>query len=60
MDSVPDVMAAVRNADCVVIVTNHSSYDYVDMLQEARLMVDTRNAAGTPLGCRLHPKVVRL
>jgi UDP-N-acetyl-D-glucosamine dehydrogenase len=58
LDSVPDVMAAVRSADCVVIVTNHSSYDYVKMLQEARLMVDTRNALGT-LG-RDHPKVVRL
>jgi len=58
MDSVPDVMAAVRGADCVVIVTNHSSYDYVAMLKEARLMVDTRNALGT-LG-RDHPKVVRL
>jgi UDP-N-acetyl-D-glucosamine dehydrogenase len=58
MDSVPDVMAAVRSADCVVIVTNHSSYDYIKMLQEARLMVDTRNALGT-LG-RDHPKVVRL
>ncbi len=58
MDSVPDLMAAVRQADCVVIVTNHSSYDYVKMLQEARLMVDTRNALGS-LG-RDHPKVVRL
>ncbi len=58
LDSVPDLMAAVRNADCVVIVTNHSSYDYVKMLDEARLMVDTRNALGT-LG-RGHPKVVRL
>ena len=51
-------MAAVRSADCVVIVTNHSSYDYVKMLNEARLMVDTRNALGR-LG-RNHPKVVRL
>ncbi len=58
MDSVPDVMAAVRNADCVVIVTNHSAYDYPKMLSEAKLMVDTRNALGT-LG-RDHPKVVRL
>ena len=58
LDSVPDLMAAVRRADCVVIVTNHSSYDYVKMLQEARLMIDTRNALGS-LG-RDHPKVVRL
>jgi UDP-N-acetyl-D-glucosamine dehydrogenase len=58
LDSVPDLMAAVRQADCVVIVTNHSSYDYVKLLKEARLMVDTRNALGS-LG-RDHPKVVRL
>ena len=58
LDSVPDLMAAVRSADCVVIVTNHSSYDYLKMLEEAKLMVDTRNALGT-LG-RDHPKVVRL
>jgi UDP-N-acetyl-D-glucosamine dehydrogenase len=58
LESVPDLMAAVREADCVVIVTNHSSYDFVAMLQEARLMVDTRNALGS-LG-RDHPKVVRL
>jgi len=58
LDSVTDLMTAVRNADCVVIVTNHSAYDYPKMLQEARLMVDTRNALGS-IG-RDHPKVVRL
>jgi UDP-N-acetyl-D-glucosamine dehydrogenase len=42
----------------VVIVTNHSSYDYVKMLEEAKLMVDTRNALGK-MG-RDNPKVVRL
>lgn len=58
LESVPDLMAAVRSADCVVIVTNHSSYEYAKMLNEAKLMVDTRNALGS-LG-RGHPKVVRL
>src|SRR3990172_8317444 len=28
MESVPDLMAAVNTADCVVIITNHSDYDY--------------------------------
>jgi UDP-N-acetyl-D-glucosamine dehydrogenase len=58
IDSVPDLMAAVREADCVVIVTNHSSYDYKAILKEAKLIIDTRNALGAQ--GRDHPKVVRL
>jgi UDP-N-acetyl-D-glucosamine dehydrogenase len=30
--------------DCVVIVTDHSSYDYPQIVAEANLVVDTRNA----------------
>jgi len=30
--------------DCVVIVTDHSDYDYRGIVQEAQLVVDTRNA----------------
>ena len=30
--------------DCVVIVTDHSDYDYKRIVREARLVVDTRNA----------------
>ncbi|HTS35703.1 MAG TPA: nucleotide sugar dehydrogenase [Candidatus Solibacter sp.] len=30
--------------DCVVIVTDHSDYDYAGIVQEAQLVVDTRNA----------------
>ena len=30
--------------DCVVIVTDHSDYDYKRIVQEAQLVVDTRNA----------------
>jgi UDP-N-acetyl-D-glucosamine dehydrogenase len=30
--------------DCVVIVTDHSDYDYRRIVNEARLVVDTRNA----------------
>jgi UDP-N-acetyl-D-glucosamine dehydrogenase len=58
MSSVPDMMEAARKADCVVIVTNHSSYDYPAILDAASLVVDTRNALGN-LG-RQSPKVVRL
>ncbi len=30
--------------DCVLIVTDHSSYDYARIVSEARLVVDSRNA----------------
>ena len=30
--------------DCVLIVTDHSDYDYASIVEEARLIVDTRNA----------------
>lgn len=58
LDSVPDLMAAVREADCVVIITNHSGYDYPGILEQACLIVDTRNALGAR--GRNDPKVVRL
>ena len=58
MESVPDVMAAVEKADCVVIVTNHSSYDYPAILEKAHLIVDTRNALGK--SGKDSPKVTRL
>jgi UDP-N-acetyl-D-glucosamine dehydrogenase len=31
-------------ADCVVILTDHSAFDYNGLVKEARLIVDTRNA----------------
>ncbi len=58
LDSVSDVLEAVRAADCVVIITNHKAYDYAQILAEARLIVDTRNALGKQ--GRKHPRVVRL
>jgi UDP-N-acetyl-D-glucosamine dehydrogenase len=35
---------AVRAADCVLILTNHSSFDYAMVADRATLVVDTRNA----------------
>ncbi len=37
---------ALESADCVVIITNHSSYDWKRIVEKSRLVVDTRNAAG--------------
>jgi UDP-N-acetyl-D-glucosamine dehydrogenase len=61
--SVPDLMAAVKASDCVVIVTNHSTYDYAALLKAAEaeggpVIVDSRNALGA--AGRDHPKVMRL
>jgi UDP-N-acetyl-D-glucosamine dehydrogenase len=30
--------------DCVLIVTDHTDYDYKKIVEEAKLVVDTRNA----------------
>jgi UDP-N-acetyl-D-glucosamine dehydrogenase len=57
-ESVADLFGAVAEADCVVIVTNHSSYDYAAILERAALIVDTRNALN--LAGREHPKVTKL
>ena len=35
---------ALRWSDCVVVVTDHSDYDWEWVLKHARLVVDTRNA----------------
>ena len=39
-----DADAAIRDADCVVIVTDHKKFDYAALVKNARLIVDTRNA----------------
>jgi len=58
LESVKDLMGSVRDADCVVIITNHKTYDYPAILEAATLVVDTRNALGE-MG-RVSPKVTRL
>ena len=58
MESVTDLMTAVKDADCVAIITNHSTYDYDAILDAAQLIVDTRNALGQ--AGKYSDKVVRL
>ncbi|HEY61498.1 MAG TPA: nucleotide sugar dehydrogenase [Anaerolineae bacterium] len=58
LESVKDLLLAVQKSDCVVIVTNHSDYDYSSILDAAKCIVDTRNALGL-LG-KDNPKVIRL
>jgi len=57
LSSVPITDEALAQYDCVVIVTDHTDYDYARIVQQARLVVDTRNATGAvPTG---KEKVVR-
>ncbi len=58
MTCVPDLMESVKSADCVMIVTNHKVYDFQQILEASKLVVNTRNALGA-MG-KNNPKVVRL
>jgi UDP-N-acetyl-D-glucosamine dehydrogenase len=44
MAAVEPTPEALASYDAVVIVTDHSSYDYAAIVRHARLVVDTRNA----------------
>jgi len=46
----------LRLADCAVIVTNHSSIDYVKVVEQALVVLDTRNATR---GIS-NPKIIKL
>ena len=51
-----DPMKASAAADCVVIVTDHKSFDYACIMETSQLIVDTRNA----LKGHTSKKIVRL
>jgi len=44
LDSTPLTDGTLAAADCVVVVTDHSAYDWPHIGATARLIVDTRNA----------------
>jgi UDP-N-acetyl-D-glucosamine dehydrogenase len=46
----------VKEADCVVIITDHKKFDYKALVKDAKLIVDTRNA----LKGNKSDKIVRL
>ena len=48
----------IRKADCVIITTAHSSYDFEKIVQNAKLVVDTRNATKSVRSNK--SKVIRL
>ena len=50
----------VSNADCVVIVTDHRNIDYGRLTENAKLVVDTRNATRSLVDEKYSGKIIRL
>jgi UDP-N-acetyl-D-glucosamine dehydrogenase len=51
-----DLIPSAQQADCVVIITDHASFDYAALLENSKLILDTRNA----MKGFSSPKLVRL
>lgn len=50
--SVPLDTDTLAGFDCVVVVTDHSTYDFAQIVRDARLVIDTRNATrGVKCSC---------
>ena len=58
MDSVKDLMQAVKDSDAVIIITDHKVYDYKAIVESAKFVFDSRNA--TRKVAENSEKVVRL
>ena len=55
LKSVKLTPALLKKSDCVVVITDHSVYDYEGLVQHASLILDTRNALKVK-----SPKIVKL
>lgn len=53
LDRVPDLDEAVENADAVILLQNHESYDVDALASKAALFFDTRGATTTEKAIRL-------
>ena len=58
LESVELTDAALQEADAVLIVTDHTEVDYARVVEQARLVVDTRNVSGgfLPSASRSEPQ----
>jgi UDP-N-acetyl-D-glucosamine dehydrogenase len=54
MDSTPLSPAVLAEQDCVLILTDHSAYDWEFIVRHSRLVVDTRNATAKVRAHREH------
>jgi len=55
LTSTPLTAQTLKEADLVLLVTDHSAYDYPWIASQARLIVDTRNAFKGLPGDHIHP-----
>ena len=46
LKSISDLEKATKEADLLILITNHSDYDYPALLKNSKLILDTRNAFG--------------
>lgn len=60
LSNVPLTTEEVTAADCVIIVADHSNVDYTMVTQQAKLIVDTRNALTPALREHSQARIVRL
>jgi UDP-N-acetyl-D-glucosamine dehydrogenase len=42
--SIPITQDVLKEMDAVIIVTDHSAYDYAEIVRHSNLVIDTRNA----------------
>ncbi|MGO9395644.1 MAG: nucleotide sugar dehydrogenase [Desulfobaccales bacterium] len=54
MRSTPLTAETLQEADLVLLVTDHSAYDYAWIASQARLIVDTRNAFRNQAGAHIY------
>jgi len=54
MKSIELSAAAIKSYDCVLIATHHAAYDWQQVADNAKLIVDTRNATRNVKGKREH------
>jgi UDP-N-acetyl-D-glucosamine dehydrogenase len=50
LESEPYSRELVASMDCVVVITDHTSFDWQQIVDDSRLIVDTRNATGRVQG----------
>jgi len=55
LTSTPLDEGALKESDLVLLVTDHSAYDYAWIASQARLIVDTRNAFKGIEGKHIYP-----
>jgi UDP-N-acetyl-D-glucosamine dehydrogenase len=54
LSSVPMNLESLRTYDAVIVITNHDAYDWQSIADNARLVIDTRNAMARVTGARKH------